>query len=211
MPKVLNKSKHGSPANSIYVGRPSCFGNPFIIGKHGTRAEVIALFEKHIRSDHALIRKIRHELRGKDLVCFCSPLQCHADVLLRIANAPLSVIVCGGRSYTDSKTVKDVLSRFQDQYGAFVLHQGNARGADLLAKTWAKKNKVKCVGYSADWDLGLKAGHLRNARMLKASQPDYVIAFPGGSGTRNMCKQARRAGVPILTVSDMLVEYDSML
>jgi hypothetical protein len=27
------------------------------------------------------------ELRGKDLACWCTPLACHGDVLLRLANA----------------------------------------------------------------------------------------------------------------------------
>ncbi|MEM2159611.1 MAG: DUF4326 domain-containing protein [Candidatus Nitrosotenuis sp.] len=27
------------------------------------------------------------ELRGRDLVCYCAPLECHGDILLAIANA----------------------------------------------------------------------------------------------------------------------------
>lgn len=30
---------------------------------------------------------IKKELKGKDLVCWCAPLPCHADVLLELANA----------------------------------------------------------------------------------------------------------------------------
>ena len=30
---------------------------------------------------------IRKELKGKDLVCWCAPKSCHADILLEIANA----------------------------------------------------------------------------------------------------------------------------
>ena len=41
-PRVLNK-KHwrGSVANAVYIGRPSIWGNPFVIGKDGTRGEVV--------------------------------------------------------------------------------------------------------------------------------------------------------------------------
>ena len=34
-----------------------------------------------------LVLKIKHELKGKDLVCWCAPQPCHADVLLEIANS----------------------------------------------------------------------------------------------------------------------------
>jgi len=42
MPKVLNKYKDGVPAGAVYIGRPSKWGNPFVIGKDGDREEVIA-------------------------------------------------------------------------------------------------------------------------------------------------------------------------
>jgi hypothetical protein len=28
-----------------------------------------------------------HELRGKELVCWCAPERCHAEVLIELANA----------------------------------------------------------------------------------------------------------------------------
>jgi hypothetical protein len=61
-------------------------GNPFIIGVHGSRKEVIDKFEKQILNDPNKIEEIKRELKGKDLVCFCKPQQCHGDILLKIAN-----------------------------------------------------------------------------------------------------------------------------
>jgi hypothetical protein len=86
MPKVLNKYKEGFPAGSVYIGRPSAFGNPFVIGKDGTREEVIAKHREWLLSQPQLIERAKKELRGKDLVCFCAPKACHGDLLLRIAN-----------------------------------------------------------------------------------------------------------------------------
>jgi hypothetical protein len=37
--------------------------------------------------------------------------------------------------------------------------------------------------------------------MLEEGKPDLVVAFPGGTGTANMVKQARAAGVEVLEVS----------
>ena len=41
-PLVLNKKQlSGAVPNAVYIGRPSIWGNPFVIGKDGTRAEVV--------------------------------------------------------------------------------------------------------------------------------------------------------------------------
>jgi len=85
-PKVLNKNEpRGAVANSVYVGRPSIWGNPFVIGKDGTRNEVIAKYETWLMQQPTLLAKL-DRLAGKHLVCHCTPAQCHADVLLRLAN-----------------------------------------------------------------------------------------------------------------------------
>ena len=36
--------------------------------------------------------------------------------------------------------------------------------------------------------------------MLMEGKPDLVVAFPGGAGTANMIKQARKAGVEVIEV-----------
>ena len=96
--RVLNKRTDKIPPEAVYVGRPSKWGNPWRIGeKHPadghrlTRKEVIELYQNNIgqmlkakRDDGSLILNIE-ELKGKDLVCWCSPLPCHADILLELA------------------------------------------------------------------------------------------------------------------------------
>ena len=88
MPKVLNRKDVSNPPNSVYIGRPSKWANPFIIGKDGTREEVIKKYKNWLLETEwttGLILEIG-ELRGKDLVCWCSPLPCHGDILLELAN-----------------------------------------------------------------------------------------------------------------------------
>ena len=48
MPRVLNKKTSGVPQGAVYIGRPSKWGNPFVIGKHGTRAEVVAKYRAYL-------------------------------------------------------------------------------------------------------------------------------------------------------------------
>ncbi len=78
--------KGNAPQGCTYIGRPTKWGNPFVIGNDGTRADVIAKFEAYIRVRPALMQAAKNELKGKNLVCFCAPLACHGDVLERIAN-----------------------------------------------------------------------------------------------------------------------------
>src|SRR5215475_862513 len=74
------------PAGAVYIGRGSKWGNPFRIGPDGDRAAVIAKYERWLCDQHDLLRAL-DELRGRDLVCFCAPLRCHGDLLLRLAKA----------------------------------------------------------------------------------------------------------------------------
>lgn len=80
---VLNKRISSA---GVYIGRPSKWGNPFVIGRDGSRADVVRKFEEYLQSRPDLIEAAKRELRGKDLVCFCAPLACHGDILSRIAN-----------------------------------------------------------------------------------------------------------------------------
>jgi hypothetical protein len=86
MPKVLNKRTDVIPADAIYVGRPSKWGNPFKIGRDGTREVCVMKYRTALLLDRELQSAAQVELRGKDLVCWCAPEACHADVLLEIAN-----------------------------------------------------------------------------------------------------------------------------
>lgn len=85
-PRVLNKHHGYPPRGSVYVGRPSPYGNPFQMGRDGTREEVIAKFREFVEARPEIKSSIRENLRGKDLICFCAPLPCHAGILLEIAN-----------------------------------------------------------------------------------------------------------------------------
>jgi Domain of unknown function (DUF4326) len=87
MSKVLNARRVGKrPAlDRACGGRPSKWSNPFVIGRDGTRDEVIAKYRAWIVRQPALMAAL-HELRDKDLVCWCAPHRCHAEVLIALDN-----------------------------------------------------------------------------------------------------------------------------
>jgi hypothetical protein len=95
MPKVWNKRDKKCPKDAVYVGRPSQWGNPWthLLSEItdnlvSSRTEAIEKHREWILSPamSGMRDKIVKELKGKDLVCWCSPRPCHADVLLEIAN-----------------------------------------------------------------------------------------------------------------------------
>lgn len=80
-------------AFDVYVGRPSVFGNPYS-HKAGTTAQyqvatrdaAVDAYETWLLAQPSLVARVKRELRGKVLACWCAPARCHAEVLARIAN-----------------------------------------------------------------------------------------------------------------------------
>ena len=73
----------------VYIGRPSKWGNPFRIGQHGNRAQVIQKYTVWLWAPQqaALRAAARRELRGKKLGCFCVPQFCHGHILSSVAHS----------------------------------------------------------------------------------------------------------------------------
>lgn len=86
MPVVLNRHNTGFVSSAVYIGRPSKWGNPFILDVDGSRKKVIRLYREWLLAQPELVAAAKKELAGKDLLCWCSPKACHGDVLLEIAN-----------------------------------------------------------------------------------------------------------------------------
>jgi hypothetical protein len=108
-------------------------------------------------------------------------------------SVPRIEIVTGSRHWTDAATVASVL---WDAAPDLVVHGACPTGADEIADLWCWENSVECKPFPANWDgLGLRAGPIRNGRMLRAYPTARVRAFPlGGPGTRDCVAQARALG-----------------
>ena len=74
----------------VYIGRPSKWANPFVIGVDGNRAEVIAQYEDWIKTQPELMASL-HELKDKSLGCWCWPLPCHGEVLVKLVDSGTKV------------------------------------------------------------------------------------------------------------------------
>ena len=80
------------PPGAVVVARPSKWGNPFVINESRTRTEAIRLYERALAGKGSValpftVADVKRELAGRDLACWCPlDVECHADVLLAIAN-----------------------------------------------------------------------------------------------------------------------------
>jgi hypothetical protein len=107
-------------------------------------------------------------------------------------------------------------------HGSVVI-EGEAKGADELARLWAQKLGVAFEAFPAHWQHtykcpkdcpkieGRKAGSDRNTEMLEVGCPDVVIwchhNLPESIGTRNMVKQAMQAKVPVFSFEEWLTNH----
>ena len=98
----------------VYIGRKKGgsvydtgdWGNPCVIGKDGTREEVIEKYRVHLKEQVRLGLRTWKQLRklyGKSLGCYCSPDPCHGDVIIEAINIAM-----------DCKTEKRFLARYLD-------------------------------------------------------------------------------------------------
>lgn len=80
MTTIVNKNKE---TYDVYIGRGSIFGNPYEIGKDGTREEVISRYKiwfNFMLRDNIFKSEVA-KLKGKRLGCFCAPLKCHGEII----------------------------------------------------------------------------------------------------------------------------------
>ena len=96
-PALREKLDYNPVHNStVLVDRRTKWGNPFKVGVHGDREQVIALYRadlwRRIRADEVPLAELA-ELDGCWLACWCDPLPCHGHVLARAAAWATSVLM----------------------------------------------------------------------------------------------------------------------
>ncbi len=84
--QVRRKKGFRLPPDTVYVGRPTKWGNPFRPGAAVTAKKAVAKYRAYLMDSGDLLFALS-ELRGRNLACWCKPNEpCHADVLLELAN-----------------------------------------------------------------------------------------------------------------------------
>ena len=120
----------------------------------------------------------------------------------------MRVLVCGSRDFQAGAGLFEELDMLHMEHEFTLVIEGEAKGADTLAREWAEARSIPVLSFPADWKkYGKAAGPIRNKLMLDEGKPDLVVAFPSNglensNGTKNMIKQARAAGIKTIVIEE---------
>lgn len=124
----------------------------------------------------------------------------------------MRVLICGDRNWVNRSVIKDYI------YGLTldtVIIEGEARGADTIAREVAEERGMTVLKYPAKWErYGNSAGPIRNSTMIKNGKPDAVVAFHNdlskSKGTIDMLIKAYNKGIFCVVVdsSGRMVEFE---
>lgn len=111
------------------------------------------------------------------------------------------IVITGGRDWKDKAFVWRHMDEQRAKLGFRAVVNGRAKiGVDKFVHEWCKARGVEERPYPvlpSEWDeLGDAAGVLRNQKMID-EEPDieHALIFPGGSGTMDMARRCRKAGI----------------
>lgn len=113
------------------------------------------------------------------------------------------ILICGDREWRDRLLIRRCLVTVPKNT---VVIEGEARGADLLAREEAEALGLTVLRFPADWDTYRKAaGPIRNTAMLRDGKPTRVWAYhddlTNSKGTKNMVNQSIAKGLPVFLIS----------
>src|SRR6266566_1543686 len=120
----------------------------------------------------------------------------------------IRLLVCGDRKWTDRRAIEECISGFGE---ITMIIEGEAPGADTLARLFAVAKDIPVKSCPADWKrYGRAAGPIRNVQMLEEGQPDVVLAFhkdiARSRGTRDMVNRAVQARIPVYLYNGVTLE-----
>ncbi len=108
----------------------------------------------------------------------------------------MKLIIAGGVAMRLSDEDLAKLDAIHAEHRITEVVSGGARGVDADGESWAGSRGLPVRVFPADWRrYGRGAGPVRNRQM--AAYATAAVLFPGGSGTRNMLAEARRAGLVV--------------
>ena len=98
--RVKNKYRDTIETTDVFIGRGAVFGNPFVINKHGVRTDVIAMYEDYLRDlilteDPVIIKALDGLTDNSNLLCFCTPKNCHGSIVKKYYEEYKQLGICG--------------------------------------------------------------------------------------------------------------------
>lgn len=122
----------------------------------------------------------------------------------------MRLLICGSRGWHNPEPIEAVIENYrkiaEDNDESLTVIEGDAAGADRLAKHIARRKRIDVITEPAQWNVhGKAAGPIRNQKMLDEHKPDAVYAFRStgkSNGTDDMVRRSQAAGVPTFVVNE---------
>jgi len=111
----------------------------------------------------------------------------------------MDVLVCGGRSFSDRRTIFEILDRLAGHVDISRILHSETRGAEGLAVEWADSRNVRTRQYAAP-EMGSGLPALPKKRKRSSENPDLVVAFPGRARTADMIRSAKERGITVIEI-----------
>lgn len=157
--QILNRKNLGTwPPGSIYIGRGTVFGNPYVIGEHGDRDAVCDQYADRLayrvaQGDPAIMTALLGLKDDTSLVCSCSPLRCHGNEIeaawrrLKETGRPArkrSMTYAGIGSRKAPPDQLERMTRAAQRLASmgYTLRSGAAEGADKAFEAGAGKKEI---------------------------------------------------------------------
>ena len=115
----------------------------------------------------------------------------------------MRVLICGDRNFVAKQAIMDVVKSLPVDS---VVIEGEARGADTLARVCAEDCGLEVQKFPAQWNkYGRGAGPVRNRQMVTEGKPEAVFAFhddiDSSKGTGDMVMVSKHVGLPVKVIN----------
>lgn len=157
--QILNRNSLGTwPPGSIYIGRGTPFGNPYVIGEHGDRDAVCDQYADRLaykisRGDPVILTALLGLKEKSILVCSCAPLRCHGNEIeaawrqLQENKLPARKPIMAYAGIGSRRAPADQLARMTKSAArlaarGYILRSGGADGADLAFEAGAGRKEI---------------------------------------------------------------------
>lgn len=116
------------------------------------------------------------------------------------------LLCCGDRHWSNKRKIEKEFDRLERKHKIELVIEGEADGADRLAREVAEDRGIPVCGFFANWTYHQRAaGPIRNASQIKFIHVDLVLAFHSSisdsRGTANMVNQAKKKGIKVRIVT----------
>lgn len=124
----------------------------------------------------------------------------------------MRLLCCGDRNWTQKWIIREYLKKIIQYNPIECIIEGEARGADSIARDIAEELDIQVLKFPANWvKYGRAAGSIRNQQMLVEGKPTHVAVFhdnlKNSKGSKDMATRALKNNISVFVVQDRACFY----